>query len=132
MEDAALKTIHQVSSPLNTAFFSRANMDGLQAQLRDAVHRKTGQLIGRQSDTELLTIMRYVFMDHANEDPRDVGAEVSSLNARVLAQAVPIVTTGVLQYVAYVKELNSPWEPPPRGVNASIKGTRTDQLFTGP
>lgn len=132
MEDAALRAIHQVSSPLNTAFFSRANMDRLQTEMRETVRRNTGQVIGRQSDTELLTIMRYVYMDNANEDPRDVNAEMSRLNALVLAQAVPIVTTGVLQYVAYVKELNSPWEPPPRGVNASIKGMKTDQLFTGP
>jgi hypothetical protein len=114
---------------VNTAFFSQGNVDAIQRQLRDVIRTRMGYVIDRQPDEHLLIIMRYVYMNESRNTGGD--AEVRRLNQLVLKEVVPQVASGVLQYLAYLRDASRLPTPIPRAQATSIKGTYTPQLFTG-
>ena len=114
---------------VNEAFFSQANVDAIQRELRAVIRTRLGYAIDRQPDDQLLIIMRYVYM---NESRNTGGArEVRRLNQLVLREVVPQVASGVMQYLAYLRDASQLPEPIPRAQATSIKGTDTAQLFKG-
>lgn len=114
---------------VNTVFFGQGNVDTIQRQLRDVIRTRMGYVIDRQPDEHLLIIMRYVYMNES----RNTGgaAEVLRLNQLVLKEVVPQVASGVLQYLAYLRDASRLPTPIPRAQATSIKGTYAPQLFTG-
>lgn len=98
---ATLKSLGQPPTPLNAAFFSRANVDALQDAIRARVADVLGLAIDRQSDTELLFLMRRTYLETANNWPADVPAEIARLNGRVLQEAVDAIAKNVLQFTTY-------------------------------
>lgn len=114
---------------VNTAFFSQGNVDAIQRQLSDVIRTRMGYVIDRQPDEHLLIIMRYVYMNESRNTGGD--AEVVRLNQLVLKEIVPQVASGVLQYLAYLRDASRLPTPIPRARATSIKGTYTPQLFTG-
>ena len=126
---AVLLSLRQVATPLNTAFFSTANADAIQAELRRVIRQKTGHAIGRQGDEALLAVMRAMYLQEADFQPRDVRREVARLNALVLREIVPGVASGVLQHLAYLRDSSTLPEPLPHGLQTSVKGTKTTVTF---
>ena len=126
-ETAMDRSTHLQSSCLSRRFFSQANVDRLQGALREAVRDKTGYVIDRQSDEQMLIVMRYVFMQSSRHEGGD--REIARLNALVLREIAPQVASGLLQYLAYLKDASTVYTPIPRGEATSVKGTRTAQLF---
>ena len=123
------RSTHLQATPLSAAFFAQANIDALQARLRGIIHEKTGYTIDRQSDEQLLIVMRYVYVQSA----RHVGGarEVRRLNELVLVEIVPQVGSGLAQYLAYLRDASQMYTPLPRGQATSLKGTLTTELFKG-
>jgi len=123
------RSTHQQASDLSQRFFSEDNIEYLQRRLRDEIRKRTGYVIDRQSDEQLLIVMRYVFMQSA----RNVGGqrEVQRLDELVLREIVPQVGSGLAQYLAYLKDASTLPTPIPRGQATSIKGTKTTELFKG-
>lgn len=123
------RSTHLQATPLSDAFFARANIDRLQARLREVVRDKTGYVIDRQSDEQLLIAMRYVFMQSA----RHTGGqrEVRRLNELVLAEIVPQVGAGLAQYLGYLRDASQMYTPMARGQATSLKGTKAVELFKG-
>jgi hypothetical protein len=75
-------------TPLFNMFFSQKNLDYLQQKIKEVIKTESGHTIGRQSDIELLIIMRsYYFQDAANLD-YDIPRQVAYLNWRVVKYAV--------------------------------------------
>lgn len=123
------RSTHLQATPLSTAFFSSANIERLQSRLRDIIRQKTGYVIDRQSDEQLLIVMRYVFMQSARHEG---GArEVRRLNELVLVEIVPQVGSGLAQYLGYLKDASRMYTPMPRGQATSVKGTKAVELFRG-
>lgn len=114
---------------INTQFFGQANVDAIQAQLRDVIKKRLGYVIDRQPDDQLLIIMRYVYMNEARNDGGR--AEVRRLNDLVLKEIAPMVASGVMQYLAYIRDASRLPTPIPRAQATSIKGTNTAELFKG-
>lgn len=128
-EEAMQRSTHLQATPLSRRFFSRANVDRLQRAIRHHVRRAMGLLIDRQSDEQLLIVMRYVFMQSARHHGCD--DEIARLNALVLREVVPQVGSGAAQYLAYLRDASTMHVPMARGVATSLKGTKTTQLFRG-
>lgn len=128
---AVLRSLNQPRSPLAVAFFRIENLDIVQNRLRATIQRQTGYAIDRQSDTDLLVMMRKVFAEHATNSADGVEAEVRRLNDRVLNVAVPMVAAGVAGYLSYVKDASRLPEPLARGMQTSVKGTKSYELFRG-
>lgn len=118
---------HLQATPLSDAFFGAANVDRLQTQLRAEILRRTGYAIDRQSEQQLLIVMRYVFMQSARH--QGGAAEVARLNGLVLREIVPQVGAGLAQYVAYLRDASTLPTPISRGQATSIKGTKPNELF---
>lgn len=125
------RTLNQPRSPLMDAFFSARNIDVLQNRLRATIQKQTGYAIGRQSETDLVVIMRRVYVEHASNLVDGVEAEVRRLDDIVLRTVVPMVASGVAGYLAYLRDASRMPEPLPRGVQTSVKGTKTYEMFRG-
>ena len=100
-------------------------------KLRDSIRDQLGYVIDwrSQSDQDLVVVMRYVYVQHG----ANVGgaAEVRRLNNLVLKEIVPLVASGVLQHLAYLRDASQLPTPLDRGIASSVKGTMTTELFRG-
>lgn len=112
-------------------FMSGGNIDALQEGIRYAVYVRSGgaHVIGRQSDMELATVMRALFLQHGrNTVSRDGGcdvAEVRRLNSLVLDFCVERILSEISLYVRYRADISELPVPLARGRFESNKGTRS-------
>ena len=109
---AVFRSLRQPVTPLNSDFFSRQNVDALQSALSQGIRETMGLAIDRQSDWEMLLLMRRVYMGTANNWPDDVGEEVRRLNSLVLQEAGSAVSRNISQYLAYRSDVPMPVEVP--------------------
>lgn len=115
-------------TPLNTLFFSQSNIDLLQEKLISAVGSMTGARIGRQSDPDLLLIMRSYYLQYAQNNPSRVAQELEELNERVIAFASNRVAVEVEAYKYYRKDIMDFPAPIANPMDVHIYGTRTGEL----
>lgn len=128
---AMTRSLHMQESPLSTAFFNATNVDAIQVLVRDVIKRRTSYSIDRQSDDSLLAIMRYVYVQNSKNITNDIRGEVRRLNGLVVAEAAPIVASGMAQYLAYLRDASEIAPPLPRAQQTSIKGEKSTELFRG-
>lgn len=105
---AVMASLRQPDTPLNTAFFSRANVDLLQEAIRWRIEEGLGLAIDRQSDWELLLIMRRTYLGSANNWPEDVAREVDRLNSQVAQIAVDAISRNITNYMVYQSRIPMP------------------------
>jgi hypothetical protein len=122
-KDYALYGI-QTRSPLSEVFFSKVNMNRLQKQLRYQVWTASGgkYQIGPQSETELMVIMRAIYLQHAKNLPYQIPEQVNELDRLVIDFCLPKVMSEVEQYLGYLKNLEYLPQPIPLPLNLSSQG----------
>ena len=127
--EAMERSTHLQQTPASRMFFAQANVDTLQKRLQQEIQKRTGMRIDRQSDEQLLIVMRYVFIQSGS----NMGSanEVARLNELVLAEIVPQVGAGLMQYIDYLRDASTLPTPIPRGQATSIKGLKITELFKG-
>lgn len=94
-------------TPLVRAFFSKENMNWIQASLKRRIYELSKQkfLIGKQSETELIVVMRSVYcMFSRNLCDCDVHEQVRQLDGEVLAMLVPDVYNRIVSYLGYRRD----------------------------
>ena len=128
-EREATTILQLCQTPLTKRFFSKANVNHLQARLANAVNVTTGYMIDRQSDTEILGIMRGVFDMFSNNVDGD--EEIRRLNDIVLEIMTTQVVSGVEAYLQYLRDASTLPEPMSRGSFASIQGEKTLEYKVG-
>jgi len=119
------------STPLNSVFFSEANLENLQTQIAIAVLQMSGTkryVIGRQSDPDLKMIMRSYYLQYAQNDPARVAEELELLNNRVIGWAANNILVEIEAYKYYLKDIQDFPAPIERPVMTNIYGTRTGEL----
>lgn len=131
LRESVRASLHACHSPLLDTFFSSQNIEKIQTQLRIIVREKTGYTIDRQDVNQLVIIMRAKYAMYSNPNAHDVEAETRRLNAYVLAEIVPMVGTGLSQYLGYIRDASQMHTPLERPKNMSIKGHNTFELFKG-
>jgi hypothetical protein len=126
--DKATAMLRQCDTPLSTVFFTIENVTVLQNTLYHIVKQQTGYSIDRQSDVELIQVMRSVYEAFADNvyDPSE--DEIQRLDAIVLDIVSSQVVEGTKQFMQYIHDASTMHDPLSRGVNASIKGE--NQLST--
>jgi hypothetical protein len=125
---------------LTSLFFSRENISNVQILLRRRVFNITSISIDNQSLTDLLVIMRSIFLTYSNhpllieEDMsketkeklfKEYTSEVARLNDMVVDTASPIIVTYLKQYVVYDNYINNPLPIMDKPIASSIKGQRS-------
>jgi len=120
--------IRQCDTPLSDVFFTVSNVNEIQNSLYHLVKAQTGHAIDRQSDIELIQIMRSVYEAFADDVYAARDEEVQRLNTIVLDIVSSQVIEGTKQFLQYIQDASTMYTPLDRGINASIKGER--QLVT--
>lgn len=95
------------SSLLSDLFFSQENVDYIQTQIIYRVYEKTQKkhVVGRQSDDELIIVMRSVYLQHGKNYDFDLDKQVNKLNEIVLDYCVDNVFVNLTQHVEYIKDI---------------------------
>lgn len=117
-----------METPLNTVFFSQANMDRLQDEIISAVRQMVGATIDRQSDDDLKLIMRSYYLQYATNNPRRVSEELDELNRRVVHFAANRIAVEVEAYRHYRKDILDFPAPISLPIDVKVYGTRTGEL----
>jgi len=128
-EDFIYSTMKDLQkTPLSLAYFSRANVDYLQKKMREIVYQATGHIIGRQSDEELLIIMRSIYLSDAQNMPGQLNTQIANLNYAVLRYAtVNEIIPRVKGYTTYLNDNLQTNIKLPRPRHMSMKGARINR-----
>jgi hypothetical protein len=121
--------IHK-ASPLNTVFFSEANIDQIQNQIIRQVSLMSGGKynIDRQNDDDVKIVMRSYYLMFGKNDPNRVSEELQELNGRVVGYCAAKVYSEVDFHMFYRKDIED-FAPPIAGpINTQVYGTRTGEL----
>lgn len=123
--EEAVRSIHQ-ENEISLVFFGRQNIDYLQEAIRYLVYTKSCQkhIIDKQSESDLLIIMRAIYLQNAKHLPYKVNDQVKQLNTLVLNYAVPQILQEIQQYLYYRKDISALPIPMDRGEFISAKGSR--------
>lgn len=126
-----LKTIQQ-RTPVSDFFFGQKNLDHLQQLIIRLIYERSNGLykISRQSDNELLIVMRSIYLQYAKHLPEDVRGQVCELNRQVILDVVPKIMSNVQLYMAYMRDQGSNIRPIDRPQFESSAGTRTNRSVT--
>jgi hypothetical protein len=117
-------------TPLNRVFFSQANIDEIQRRIQDQVFAMTGNKhrIDRQSDDELIIIMRSYYLMFGRNNPAQVAQELNDLNGRVVGYASAKIYSELDFYFFYLKDVQDFAPPIARPINSAVYGTRYGEL----
>lgn len=121
-----LESIQECETPLNTLFFSDFNKNLLQRGIRQAFKNKTGIAIDYQNPDDLYGIMRMVFINNSGDHYNRVNEQVKEINTRVIETALSQIQTGVSQYMAYNRDIDTISVPLDQPVNTSTAGKKID------
>jgi hypothetical protein len=117
-------------TPLNRVFFSSANIDSLQQKIQDQVFLMSGSKhrIDRQSDDDLVIIMRSYYLMFGRNNNAQVAEELADLNSRVVGYASAKIYSELDFYLFYREDIANFAPPIARPVNTQVYGTRYGEL----
>jgi hypothetical protein len=124
----------QERNPLMDFFFSKKNLDHIQALIINMVKAQSGGQynISRQSDGELLTIMRSIYITTPSNPfatGKDFKLEICKLNKNILDWAVPKIIVNIQQNLGYIRDQGNNVYPMDRPEFMSSAGTRINKGF---
>ena len=114
-------------TPVADLFFSNRNIEVLHNEILRQVQLYSQRTIDRQSDYELLMVMRSVYLQYSMNNNKDVVPQVKELNEMVLAYCVPNIISNLVHHVHYLQEVGVNPVPHDRAKYMSLTGTK----FTG-
>lgn len=121
------KTIQQTPTPLNTLYFSDFNQELVQRAIRQMFRNETGISIDYQNKDDLYSLMRVVFINHAQDHYKNIHNQVKMMNTMVIETAISQVRSGVSQYMGYIKDIDTLAVPPEPPSNTSTYGMKIDK-----
>ena len=97
-------------SVMSEIFFSEGNVENIQMLIRFRVNKETGKTIDRQSNNNLVIIMRSIFLQYGDASITTVEAlkkEIRSLNDRVAKYSVDNIISQLGQHDTYLNDISS-------------------------
>ena len=119
-----ITSMHKTTTPLNAAFFQQANLERIQAMLRRQFRNETGLSIDRQNPRDVMTFMRYVYINNAMNPYGNIESQMTRMNQQVVDKMLPQVREGVSSYILYVRDASTNYVPNPLPVNTTLAGDR--------
>ena len=91
-------------TPLTRAYFSMPNLKAIQNAIRYNVWAKSsGKLIiAEQDETDLIIVMRSIYLQYGQNRPDNIAAQIEELNQRVYSSVLPGILSNALQYKQYL------------------------------
>ena len=117
---------------LNTAYFSRENLDIVQNMIRYRIFKKSNEKfkISRQSDLDVIVIMRSMFLQHSPNLSCHIKEQIAYLNDLTVEWIIPRVYSEIEQHIGYINNVEFLPTPIGRPLNLSSKGERTLKSVT--
>ena len=116
------------NTSLNEQFFGEENIDLLQSRIQGEVRQMVGAEIGRQSDSDLMMVMRSYYLQYAKNVPGEEASELAELNDRVVGFCSNRIAVEVEAYRYFRKDILDFPDPIQRPIDTQIYGTRTGEL----
>lgn len=109
---------------LNQLFMSAENIENLQTHIRYAVWVASNKqhVIARQNDTELLIIMRSIYLTYGKNLPTAIKQQIQDLNDLVIQESVSKILSQIQQHIWYLYHRSTNNFPLSRPENMSSKG----------
>ncbi len=117
-----ITSMHKTTTPLNAAFFQQANLERIQAMLRNQFRNETGLSIDRQNPRDVMTFMRYVYINNAMNPYGNIEAQITRMNQQVVDKMLPQIREGVSAYIMYIRDASTNYVPNPLPRNTSLAG----------
>lgn len=130
---------------LTEMYFSKQNIQNIQNIIKYLVHKETNYVVDDQSYTELLIVMRSIFLEYSAHPPyihndmsqsaknelyKKYTIEVDRLNQIVVNSIVPKIISQLQQYIDYLKDASTQPTQIERPQNESIAGQRQYRSIT--
>ena len=96
---------------VNVTFFSVGNINLLQDTIINEVYKKTNYNIKRQSDRELLIVMKSIYLEYSRNNDDILDEEIKYLNDLVLNSIIPSIISNLYQYLGYLKDISTEYIP---------------------
>ena len=119
-----LNSISQCPTPLNKTFFCDFNQDVIQRMIRQKIYNQFKVRIDKQSPSDILAIMRVVFLNNSANPYDDILTQVKFMNGRVCDTACKQIETGLAQHYGYLEDISRPIIPPSIPRNTSLHGVK--------
>ena len=125
MDKIPVKTVNTICSPeignvetsiLSKAFFSNENINIIQNAIIKGVYDKTKKIIDRQDTTQLVAVMRRIYMEGCRGEFIDVSVSrrnisdrdlIVSLNNRVINISVNSIKNELIAYLKYREDIST-------------------------
>lgn len=124
IQKTLLKSIY-TPTPLGEIYFSPENIDRIQKRIKKEIFIRTNgkyKLEIDQNETDLLVVMRAVYISDAQNNPYKLIHQVKELNNKTLERIVPDMISMIKQDEEYINNLDKPIDPIPLPVNVSRAG----------
>lgn len=125
----ALNTISRsmTQNTLSITFFSKENIDIIQQNIISDVYLKSNgkYKIKRQSDQELIIIMRSYYFQYAKNSENNIKNQIIELNKMVTDWSVNEIIKNIQQHDGYKESVSTLPMPLDRSQLTSQKGTKT-------
>jgi hypothetical protein len=131
METIAVEGIVE-QTKLSSNYFSKCNVDLLQKIIANDVEKKIGEKIGKQSENDLIIIMRSYFLQEADNTlvgDNKVKNEIRRLDLIVKEECVRRIITMLKQHKAYIKDINTIAMPIDHAESTNIKGRKLKEMY---
>lgn len=116
------------NTTLNEQFFSESNMNVLQERIQREVRQMVNAEIGRQSEPDLMLVMRSYYLQYARNNPDEVATELIDLNERVVGFCSNRIAVEVEAYRYFRQDILDFPTPIARPIDTQVYGTRTGEL----
>jgi len=124
IQKSLLKSVY-TPTPLGEVFFSPDNIKRLQNKIKKSVFIETKgkyKLQVDQNETDLLVVMRAVYIQDSYNSPYRIIHQVKELNEKVINRILPDMISNIKQNEEYLNIIDKPIDPIPLPVNVSRAG----------
>ena len=121
---------------LSNIYFSKKNKDLIQLKIINTIKKEYNYKISKQSDSELLIIMRCIYMDNSTnyyKTKEDLKNEIKRLNKLIIDYCVKNIVNNMKEYELYLEKIDNPFDtiqinPIDRSINTNSKGEKILEL----
>jgi hypothetical protein len=127
IQKSLLKGLY-LPTPLGELFFSQENINRIQKMIKYEIFVRTNgkyKLEVEQNESDLMVVMRDIYITCAKNQPYKVIHQVKELNHRTIEKILPDMISMIKQDDEYIKQLDKPVDPIPLPVCVNSKGRLT-------
>ena len=124
IQKSLLKSVY-TPTPLGELFFSPDNIKRVQNKIKKNIFIETKgkyKLQVDQNDSDLLVVMRAVYIQDSYNSPYRIVHQVKELNQKVINRILPDMISNIKQNEEYLNVIDKPIDPIPLPVNVSRAG----------